>query len=92
MALREDRRGQLLAALAVSIAVAVALYGVRGQGWLQPLELAGYDMGVSLGESVPPPSPLTLVLITESDIQALGRWPVSDARRTPGSAGSRTGA
>lgn len=77
-ALTEDRRRQLLAAVAISLAVALALYLVRSQGLLQPLELAGYDLGATLKPTTSDPTPITLVLITESDIQALGRWPVPD--------------
>jgi len=76
--LTEDRRRRLLAAVAISLAVALALYLVRAQGLLQPLELAGYDLGVTLGPGTSEPAPVTLVLISENDIQALGRWPVPD--------------
>lgn len=74
----EDRRSLMLSAVLISLLAAALLLLTRSQGLLQPIELAGYDLGLTLRPSSPAPSPVTLIEFTEADIQALGRWPVTD--------------
>ena len=78
MAFKEDQRRLVVAAVAISLVTALAVQIVRSQGLLQPLELIGYDLGITLLPEPSVPAPVTLILITESDIQQLGRWPMSD--------------
>jgi CHASE2 domain-containing sensor protein len=54
------------------------LMGMRQLGWLQPLELVVYDQMVRLRPDAPMDSHLLIVQITEADIQAQNRWPLSD--------------
>lgn len=73
---RRWARGTALMASAVAIAVTL---GLRQFSWLQPLELAAYDR---LVQTLPDPGPdprLLVVGITEADIQAQRRFPLSDA-------------
>ncbi|MEG3843546.1 EAL domain-containing protein, partial [Microcoleus sp. herbarium14] len=52
--------------------------GVRRLGWLQTWELGSFDSLVRL-QPEPAPDPRLLVVgISEADIQALGRFPISD--------------
>jgi len=57
----------------------VGLVAVRETGLLQPLEIRAYDlfMGLSVDEVAAEPR-IALINITESDIQQLGQWPLSD--------------
>jgi len=68
-----------LAALLLAGAVIAAIGILRAAGYLQFLELAGYDLLVTTtsGSETGTP-PVVLIGITESDIQAMGRWPLSD--------------
>ncbi len=67
-----------LAIGAASLAVTAGLMGLRQLGWLQPLELAAYDQMMRLRPDAPPDSRLLIVSITEADIKAQKRWPLSD--------------
>jgi adenylate cyclase len=52
---------------------------VRGFGILQPYELLAYDLGLTVQR--PPRAAsryVTIIEVTEDDIAALGRWPLSD--------------
>ncbi|NJK38541.1 MAG: EAL domain-containing protein [Oscillatoriales cyanobacterium SM2_3_0] len=51
---------------------------IRQLGGLQTLELKAFDQGMRLQPSWQPDSRLLVVEITETDIQAAGRWPLSD--------------
>ncbi len=62
-----------------SAVVTGALLGVRQLGWLQPLELASYDQMVQSRPDQPPDARLLIVAITEADIKAQKRWPLSDS-------------
>lgn len=66
--------------LAISLVVGGLVVGVRTKGWLEPLELAAYDLSLAIE---PKPSdyapPITLITITEADIQRLRHWPLTDA-------------
>lgn len=74
-------RGPLPAIIVSLLVLGSALSFVRQQGQLQFLELAAYDLLVAKVPSSPDaPTAVSLVLITESDIQTLGNWPLTDAQ------------
>ena len=74
-------RGPLPAIIVSLLVLGSALSYVRQQGQLQFLELAAYDLLVGQVQSGPDaPTAVSLVLITEHDIQALGNWPLTDAQ------------
>ncbi|MEG3956570.1 adenylate/guanylate cyclase domain-containing protein [Microcoleus sp. herbarium2] len=60
------------------IAVTVTLLGVRHLGWLQPLELNAFDLMVQLRPDPGPDPRLLIVEVTERDIKAFKKWPLSD--------------
>ncbi|MEG5135584.1 MULTISPECIES: CHASE2 domain-containing protein [unclassified Microcoleus] len=60
------------------IVVTGTLLGVRHLGWLQPLELKFFDLMVQLGPDAGPDPRLLVVTVTEKDIHALKKWPISD--------------
>src|SRR6476661_19603 len=60
------------------MAVTVTLLGVRHLGWLQPLELNAFDLMVQLRPEPGPDPRLLIVEITEQDIKAFKKWPLSD--------------
>ncbi|MEG4066047.1 adenylate/guanylate cyclase domain-containing protein [Microcoleus sp. Pol11C2] len=60
------------------IAVTGTLLGVRHLGWLQPLELNAFDVMVQLRPDPGPDPRLLIVTITEQDIHAFKKWPISD--------------
>lgn len=64
--------------LAITCAVTVTLLGVRHLGWLQPLELNAFDLMVQLRPDPGPDPRLLIVEITERDIKAFKKWPLSD--------------
>ena len=69
----------LRAALWVCLAVVATLFGLRGLGALQPLELAAYDRLLSRVERPNAVSTrIALIEISELDIQELGHWPPTD--------------
>jgi adenylate cyclase len=60
--------------------VFIGVVGARNFGWLERLELSAYDMLVRMCVSAPVSQPhVALVTIGESDIQAMGHWPPTDA-------------
>ncbi|MGA7934148.1 MAG: adenylate/guanylate cyclase domain-containing protein [Kovacikia sp.] len=61
-----------------SLAVTGGVLGLRQMGWLQPLELAAYDQMMRLRTDALPDPRLLIVAITEADIKAQKRWPLSD--------------
>src|SRR5919202_3856615 len=61
-----------------SLAALGLLLGVRQLGWLQPLELAAFDLMVRLRPDEGPDPRLLVVGITEQDIQELRQYPISD--------------
>jgi adenylate cyclase len=75
-----DRLSLFLPTVVISLIVAGLVIGLRSQGVLQPLELSGYDLGLVLRQSSLDVPEVTLIEITEADIQQLGRWPLSDAQ------------
>ncbi|MEG4633111.1 adenylate/guanylate cyclase domain-containing protein [Microcoleus sp. AR_TQ3_B6] len=60
------------------MAVTVTLLGVRHLGGLQPLELNAFDLMVQLRPDPGPDPRLLIVEITEQDIKAFKKWPLSD--------------
>ncbi|WP_293131698.1 EAL domain-containing protein [Microcoleus sp. bin38.metabat.b11b12b14.051] len=52
--------------------------GVQRLGWLQNWELGSFDSLVRLQPDAGPDRRLLIVAISEADIQALGRFPISD--------------
>jgi len=60
------------------MAVTVTLLGVRHLGWLQPVELNAFDLMVQLRSDPGPDPRLLIVEITDRDINAFKRWPLSD--------------
>ena len=60
------------------IVVTGTLLGVRHLGWLQPLELKTFDLMVQLRPDPGADPRLLVVTITEQDIQAFKKWPISD--------------
>jgi len=60
------------------MAVTVTLLGVRHLGWLQPLELNAFDLMVQLRPDPGPDPRLLIVKVTEQDIKAFKKWPLSD--------------
>ena len=63
------------------LVLGVVLTLVRSQGHMQWLELTAYDLlvaSVQTGDS--PPPAVSLLLVSESDIQELGNWPFTDAQ------------
>ncbi|MBW4470417.1 MAG: adenylate/guanylate cyclase domain-containing protein [Stenomitos rutilans HA7619-LM2] len=67
-----------LAIVATSSVVTACLLGVHHLGGLQPLELASYDLMVRLRPSRTTDLRLLIVTVTEADIKAQKRWPLSD--------------
>lgn len=62
----------------VSIAITGLIVGIRELGWLQPLEISAYDSMVQKRPDAGLDPRLLVVEITEKDIQAGKRWPLSD--------------
>ncbi|MEX0269458.1 CHASE2 domain-containing protein [Leptolyngbyaceae cyanobacterium UHCC 1019] len=63
---------------AVSLVAIGIVMGARNLGWLQPMEIAAYDWKIR-NRPEPAPDPRLLVVgITEADIQAQKRFPLSD--------------
>ncbi len=58
--------------------------GLRSQGYLQFLELAAYDVLVATAypDKIVRDPPITLIEVTEPDIQHLGNWPITDLQLT----------
>jgi adenylate cyclase len=75
----DDRRTLMISAVFISLLTAALLLLARSQGITQPLELTGYDLGLALRPVLTEPAAITLIEITEDDIQSMGRWPVTDS-------------
>jgi len=75
---RHRRRVAALVIGTVSLVAIGIVTGARSLGWLQPIEIAAYDWNMR-GRPEPEPDPRLLVVgITEADIQAQKRFPLSD--------------
>jgi adenylate cyclase len=58
----------------------LVIFGLRRGGQLEFLELAAYDLFVRAAPKISSEDPrITVVEVTEADIQAIGHWPLSDA-------------
>ena len=67
------------ALIVASVAITSSIVMVRSQGILQPLEMIAYDRLMRLRPAEPPDSRITIVEITDEDIQNLGEEePISD--------------
>lgn len=66
--------------LIASAAVTLSLIGARQVGILESIELGAYDQMVRWRPDESPDSRLLIVGITESDIQKLKQWPISDRK------------
>jgi diguanylate cyclase (GGDEF)-like protein len=75
----KGRRVRILPALLAGATVTLLNLGARKLGWLQSWELSSFDSLVRLQPDLPPDPRLLVVGISEEDIQALGRFPISDA-------------
>ena len=60
------------------IVVTGTLLGVRHLGWLQPLELNAFDLMVQLRPDAGADPRLLIVQVTDKDINAFKKWPISD--------------
>ncbi len=66
--------------LGIGLLVFFSVVGVYYMGRLEPLELAAYDGLIRLSVSAQVSQPrVALVTISETEIQSLGHWPLSDA-------------
>lgn len=72
------RRVRILPAMLAGATVTLLLIGVRRLGGLQSWELGSFDSLVRLQPDAGPDPRLLVVGISEADIQALGRFPISD--------------
>jgi len=61
-----------------SMTVTALVLGARQLGWLQPSELAAYDLMVRLRPNQEPDPRLLVVAITEADIKRMQQWPMTD--------------
>src|SRR5437867_6045436 len=76
----EALRSPRLAGLLVGLFVGIAVLLVRMTSVLEPWELLAYDWSLKARPSVKAlESRITMIGITEEDIQAMGRWPLTDA-------------
>ncbi len=72
-------RSPLVATLAASVLVFAGILGLRMAGALEALGLAAYDWHILLRPTEPrPAAPVTVITVTEEDIQRLGTWPLTD--------------
>lgn len=60
--------------------VSMLVLGARSLGWLQPSELAAFDLYMQLRPEQPPDDRILIVGVQESDIRYFGKWPISDAQ------------
>ncbi|NCJ08149.1 CHASE2 domain-containing protein [Synechococcales cyanobacterium C] len=66
------------AVVVASLVIPLLVVGVRQMGWMQLLQLIAFDRLTQLRPDLAPDPRLLVVGITEEDIQAQGRWPISD--------------
>ncbi len=72
-------RSPAVKTIIMTLLVFLGVVGLRSQGVLEGMELEAYDWSLRLRPSIEiEPPPITLVTITDKDIQTLGHWPVSD--------------
>jgi CHASE2 domain-containing sensor protein/CheY-like chemotaxis protein/nitrogen-specific signal transduction histidine kinase len=80
--LRSTGYRQWLPLFLTAPAVAVLAIAIQATGTFQLLEWATYDLFFRLRPAEPVENRLLLVTIDESDIQAVGHWPLPDATLT----------
>ena len=75
-------RTPIISSLVISLLVCLSVLGLRNLGNLESLELAAYDRFIRFRSALPGPNArIALVGITERDISAQGRWPISEDTR-----------
>lgn len=77
----KNKRADLKEIIACAIANAIIILGIlllKQVGGLQALELIAFDVMVRLRDDLEPDPRLLIVGITEEDILAFNRWPLSD--------------
>lgn len=78
----KNKRADLKEIIACAIANAIVILAIlllKQAGGLQTLELIAFDIMVRLRDDLEPDPRLLIVGITEEDIVAFNRWPLSDA-------------
>jgi len=74
-----SRIEQILVGLTLSSLIFFAVLTLRNSGQLQPFDFIAYDSFVKLSiNDQPSSSPISIVAITEADIQHIQRWPITD--------------
>lgn len=68
----------LTTVMVATVTVTSLFVGIRQMGGLQSLEVIAYDRMVQLRSDEPPDPRLLIVGITDSDIQFVNQWPLSD--------------
>lgn len=69
--------------LGIALVAFLAVAGVRWLGWLQPVELAVYDLSLNLRPDAHwHEDRVQVVLIDDADIRRLGHWPLTDRTLT----------
>ena len=75
----EQLRAPTLVSVALGLVASLLVIGLRSAGFLQFVDLAGYDLYLRLKERHTVPEPrVVLVQTVENDIQKLAEWPLSD--------------
>ena len=63
----------------ITLLVFLGVVGLRSQGVLEGLEIEAYDWSLRLrSHQLSESPPITLITITDQDIQEVGHWPISD--------------
>ncbi|MFP4007269.1 MAG: CHASE2 domain-containing protein, partial [Spirulinaceae cyanobacterium] len=76
----ERLQGESWKVAGITIAVTSGVILIRLTGILQLLELAAYDQWMRLRSPAPIDDRIVLVGISETDLQAVGQWPITDDR------------
>ncbi|WP_295620064.1 CHASE2 domain-containing serine/threonine-protein kinase [Chamaesiphon sp. GL140_3_metabinner_50] len=69
---------QVVTVVGVSLGVMGLVIGAKQLGWWEMGELAAYDSGVRQKAPAPPDPRITIVAITEEDIELQKTWPLPD--------------
>ncbi len=69
---------EIYGVILATLLIMFVLLGIYHSGGLQPLELVVYDYMVRLRPELEPDPRLLVIGITEEDIRAFNRWPLSD--------------
>ncbi len=76
---RQGMASPAVAAVLISVLVWLAVMGLRSTGVYELLELTAYDVCLRLQPEPPGPDPrIVLIQISEQDIRAQQRWPLTD--------------